>query len=315
MQDRISEFNQDKKNYSGTLYHINDKETDPVLVKTDELYAAADALSIQNAEKHRRILLALSAVGTLLTFSFLLYDEAEMYSLILACGVLLLCLFFIHSFAYHLDCHRKYTEYRVLAEAMRVNYYLLFSGCGRSAYDLLPWSLRKGVPWVENMLSQVQQAGSLEKHSVLDCWIRDQKNYHISALKRSEIKEKRDERTSRIVVIITIAAYIAALLFEMAVYFEWQGSLPVDVIRFVLKVLLGTLSAVALFTGSYYGKMSLPQIIEDHKRMTELYEKAENDIILHGESEELIVSLARECLNENSSWYSYQSRNKPDIVL
>jgi hypothetical protein len=34
-----------------------------------------------------------------------------------------------------------------------------------------------------------------------------------------------------------------------------------------------------------------------------------------GETEELLISLAREYLIENSTWYSYQTKNKPDIVF
>ena len=38
-------------------------------------------------------------------------------------------------------------------------------------------------------------------------------------------------------------------------------------------------------------------------------------IAAEGESEELVVSLARECLGENATWYAYQSMNEPDVSL
>ena len=75
------------------------------------------------------------------------------------------------------------------------------------------------------------------------------------------------------------------------------------------------MSAVTLFTGSYYGKMSLSNVIDDHKRMIALYETAEEQMLREGESGELLLFLARECLNETSTWYAYQSKNKPDIVI
>jgi hypothetical protein len=75
------------------------------------------------------------------------------------------------------------------------------------------------------------------------------------------------------------------------------------------------MSAITLFTGSYYGKMSLSNTIDDHRRMSSLYQKAEKDIMKNGESEELLISLAREYLIENSTWYSYQTKNKPDLVF
>ena len=49
--------------------------------------------------------------------------------------------------------------------------------------------------------------------------------------------------------------------------------------------------------------------------MAALYEKAGQDIRQEGETRELLLFLARECLNENSTWYAYQSKNKPDIIV
>ena len=88
-----------------------------------------------------------------------------------------------------------------------------------------------------------------------------------------------------------------------------------DLLRAILKIVLGTMSAITLFTGNYYGKMSLSNVIDDHKRMISLYKTAEERILQEGEDEDLILFLAREYLNENSTWYAYQSKNKPDIVM
>ena len=100
----------------------------------------------------------------------------------------------------------------------------------------------------------------------------------------------------------------------MAVYRSLAGA-HADLIRAVLKIILGTMSAAALFTGSYYGKMSLGNDIDDHGRMIDLYRTVEEEIARHGESEELLLFLAREFLNENSAWYAYQSKNTADIVM
>ena len=93
------------------------------------------------------------------------------------------------------------------------------------------------------------------------------------------------------------------------------GFTPTDMIRSIMKIVIGTMSAATLFTGSYYGKMSLSNIIEDHRRMTMLYEKVENEIFQNGETEELIITLAKEFLIENSTWYSYQSKNTPNLTI
>lgn len=309
-------FYQDKQNCRIPFSHIKDNITDHSLIAIDELYGAADVLSIQNAQKHHNILLALSVVGTLLTIAFLLYDAASVYGLIAACIILILFLMVIHKMANRLDCHRKYLEYRVLAETLRVQFFLSISGVKESVIDILPWFIKMGIPWIEEILLSLPKAQLSEKEPILDCWIRDQKSYHESALIRTEAKKRKDERITQFVLFITIFAYIITFLFEFFVYSTSSADLnSVIVTRMVLKIILGTMSAITLFTGSYYGKMSLANSIDDHKRMISLYEKAENDVLQNGESEELLIFLAREFLIENSTWYAYQNKNKPDLII
>ena len=307
-------FYEDKEKYNASYYPLDENITDPALIKIDEIYGAADSLSILNAEKNNRILLILSIVGTLITISFLLYDEAELHGLIVACIVMILCLFFIRRISNRLDCHRKYIEYRVLAETLRVQYFLCVAGIKENVIEILPWFTKKSIPWIEEVILSLPTVEISEKKSILDCWIRDQKAYHDSALKKSEAKKQRNDRTTKIVIVITIIFYIVALLFEFHMYTggEWANA---NVIRAILKIILGTMSAVTIFTGSYYGKMSLSNIIDDHKRMSALYEQAEKDISQNGETDELIIFLAREFLIENGTWYAYQNKNKPDIII
>ena len=295
--------------------HVADGAEDSPLKETDALFGAADVLSVLNAEKHRRILLALSAAGTLLTLAFLLYDEAELHGLILACGVMMICLVLIRAVSARLDCHRRYLQYRVLAECLRVQFFLFRAGIATRAADILPWSIRKGIPWVGEVLRELPADGAAASRPVLDCWIRDQKKYHEAALAKTVSKDRRDGRVAKSVLAVTVAAYAAALVFELLVFRRSPGAANADTVRAVLKIVLGTMSAVTLFTGSYYGKMSLSNVIDDHKRMISLYETAEERIAREGESAELLLFLARECLNENSTWYAYQSKNKPDLTI
>ena len=115
-------------------------------------------------------------------------------------------------------------------------------------------------------------------------------------------------------IVITIIAYIVTLLFEIFIYAQNPG-VDVNAVRAILKIVVGTMSAVTLFTSSYYGKLSLTYTIKDHKRMIALYDNAEKEISKKGETEEILVDLAREFLIENSTWHSYQTKNKPDLVF
>ncbi len=306
-------FLQELNNYKFSTASIVETDIEPALKEINRIYGVADSLSIKNGEKHRYILLLLSIGGTILTFMFLLYDELEFYGLIIACGVMVLCLLLLNFLTDKLDCHRKYLQYRILAEALRLQYFLSLALVETRVVDILPWSLRKGIGWIEEILKSLPQTKIKNKHSILQCWIIDQRKYHERALAKTEIKNYRDKTISKMTTIITIGIYFVALIFELFVFNN--EVVNINIIRMILKILLGTMSAITLFLGSYYGKMSLSNAIEDHKRMIELYKKAQEDVVVSGESEELILSLAREFLNENSAWYSYQQKNRANIVV
>ena len=119
---------------------------------------------------------------------------------------------------------------------------------------------------------------------------------------------------------LALATYAAALIFEISAggLFSGDMRLPaeqVDIIRVILKVAMGSFSAMTLFAGNYYGKLSLEDTAQDHRRMAALYRKTEQEILQNGETEELLLKLAREELSENSSWYAYQSKNTPDVSI
>ena len=308
-------FFSDKEECSEEFTHITGDITDPALKAIDELYGAADVLSIKNAVKHQRILLALSIIGTLITMGFLLYDEAELHGLILACTVMILFLFYIRRKAHTLDCHRKYIEYRVLAETLRVQFFLSVAGVQKQVVDILPWFIRQGLPWIEDVLKSLPKMSSHERNPIINFWILDQRAYHNGALAKAENKKNRDNRTTRVVIAITIIAYLITLFFELFIFTQNPRNVDVNAVRAILKIIVGTMSAVTLFTSSYYGKLSLTYTINDHKRMIALYDNAEREIARKGETEEILVDLAREFLIENSTWYSYQTKNKPDLVF
>ena len=312
--NRKEQFESDKRTYPGEFTHIAQPSGDPFVQRLDEIYGAADVLSLKNAKKHRRILWELSAVGTLLTLLFLLYDEAELYGLIMACGMMILSLFLIRFIANRSQCHRKYLEYRVLAESLRVQYFLYLAGVSERVTELTPWSVRQEIPWIMEILSALPEPRPKEKESVMDCWIKDQSSYHQLKLGQTVRKNRRDNRIATATVIVTVITYLAAIGFEIYVSHH-QIAIDVNLVRAILKVVVGTMSAITLFTGNYYGKMSLPNIIDDHERMIALYQSVEEKILSQGENDELILSLARECLNENATWYAYQKKNQPDLVI
>lgn len=332
-------FEEDAKNCNLELSHIEDGITDPTLQKLDRLFGQADVLSIENAKNHVTNLRLLAVFGTLITLTFLIYDEWEMHMLIADVILIIVLLIVIYKYADKHEFHRKYIQYRLLAESVRLQYYLSVAGINKNVSELLPWFVEIGSTyWIKGLLKE-QKIKTDVRRDIKEYWIDDQYNYHHSAHARLLVKQKREKLITTILVGITVATYIIALCFELFMTTVPSGELhhgilqgilnvaqqrtvmlgygQVDMIRATIKIIVGTMSAGTLFIGSYYGKMSLTDVIKDHRRMEALYYKFE--IKAKNNNNELtekdILKLAKEFVIENSIWYAYQNKNEPDITI
>ena len=155
-----------------------------------------------------------------------------------------------------------------------------------------------------------------ERKPIIDCWIINQKEYHTKKLNDTK-KESRWYTAINICLIgLTIFLYVFAFFYDFGIL-NLSSAVPLspDTAHIVLKVAIGATSVGSLLIVSYFGKLSLSEKIDNHSQMKELYEQAEDEIRTMGETPELIERLAREFLIENSAWYSYQIRNKLELVL
>ena len=304
----------------GTLLPDEACANDPILGRMNALYHAASGLSRRFAGTYRRILMLLAVASTLLTFAFLMYDEAEAIWMILLCGAMLGLALCCRRYAVRSDCHCRYIEYRALAEWLRVQAYLRYAGSGLRVTSLMTWTQSQETAWIAAALRAVS-IGSAPRsaHDIRDCWVNAQRDYHGGAVGRTASSLRRSEGVVRVALMISASLYIAAVAFELC-----SGGLglppllafgDVDRYRTVLKVILGTLSAATLFIANYYGKQSLSRKRSDHEKLAKFYAAMSDALASRGQSEALLERLAREELIENGNWLSYQRDNAPDISL
>lgn len=230
---------------------------------------------------------------------------------------MIILLFYSYNFANKQQSHKKYLEYRLLAESLRIQYFLAKSGVKKSVRNIMPWFIKIGIPWINEVLLELPEMQRNEKKSVLNCWIRDQEDYHNKAHISSREKKEKEARIEKIALIITVLGYIGTLIFEFYMLLYSPFPEPIEHLnRAILKIIMGIMSVITIFISNYYGKMSLSRKIEEHRRMALLYDKAKKEILQKGEeSEELLVFLAREFLIENATWYAHQKGNKIDLNI
>ena len=281
------------------------READKRLDRIETLYAKADALSVRFARQYRRILAALALISTVITVAFLLYDEAELHWMILLCGIMLLLAWLVQRYGKRTVCHRRYLEYRMLAEGLRVQAYLRYAGRKTSVADILPWSEQAETGWVAAAL-QVLCIGAAPygSHGIREPWVMQQYRYHRQSVTAA--------------LLFSILLYLAAVVFELF----WGGLLPsfghisdAERYRTIAKLLLGGISAATLFISNYYGRLSLSRVAADHRKMERFYAVILDRIDRYGETDELLALLAREELIENGNWFSYQQDNTADFSL
>lgn len=321
LMDRTEEFNALADQPGPASYPLLPDRggDDPLLHRFEGVYQQADRLSLRYAAIYRRVLVLLAVVSTLITAAFLLYDSANLHWMIVVCGLALGLAYFLQRYAGRSSCHRRYLEYRVLAESLRAQAYLRYAGVRREAVTLLPWSQQAQTPWIA-MAMTVLGVGDAPKepHDIRACWAEDQLNYHRSAQKKARVKLRGSGRVVGVALFVSIALYLLALVFELL----FGGILPrfaaiadAESYRTLLKLVLGSISAATLFISNYYGKLSLSRGVEDHEKMAAFYERICRRLDQCGQDESLLLLLCREELIENGNWCSYQQDNAPDFSI
>ena len=309
------------------------KGASPEIARLHRVYESANALSMENRDKYLKCMRAMAWFSVGLVLAFLLYDEME-GNLFLFCYAALgifawrtLRLSKMHGY------HEKYITYRALAEALRVQFYLLLSGMGDQAADYFTWSQKCEEGWISAALRALMIEAKPIKadiNKVQAAWIDAQLDYHSKKLEPTFKRMRFNDRVSDTTMRLAILAFVLIMVLEF--YFEWVITWPLlreglpafflphqgqeIIIRGIIKVLVGVSSAVSLFAANYYGKLSLKQKRGDHEKMVLLLRAAQRR--LNGEDakrEDVLRELAREELTENGIWLSYSRDNAPTISM
>ncbi|MBO5544844.1 MAG: hypothetical protein J5949_09470 [Oscillospiraceae bacterium] len=293
---------------------------DPVLNRMETISRLAGRLSRQAAKQYRLVLVFLAVASALLTFAFLMYDEAQAIWMILVCGAMLAAAWICRRYAVHSDCHRCYIEYRVLAECLRVQTYLRYAGSHLQAAELFSWTQQEETAWVMNALFVLTIGPPQEtEHEIRTCWVQEQRDYHRAASRSAGKKLKISDNVVHFALILSVVLYLAAVEYEILCGgLLFQPSVLVADVEFwrtILKIVLGTISAVTLFIAGFYGRLSLPRTFSDHQKMERFYSSIDTRLEKYGQTEDLLSILAREELIENGNWCSYQRDNTPDISI
>jgi hypothetical protein len=325
-------FNIDSKNISNQSYPLTEMPLDGISKRLHTAYQHSDQCSNTYQKRYLKAMRQLSWCGVFLVISFLLYDEAESNIFLIMYGFLILLSLSIYLKSKKDQVHMKYLEYRALAETLRVQFYLSLFGIQENITDHFTWTQKKSNTWIRKAVTSLligePPKRVLTAQELKSLWIDDQLSYHQKALIKNQQRARLNQRMTKLLLFYSITLFILVLIIEF--FFPTIATIviPIDplhqillfhpeqdiIIRGILKIILGTISAITLFLSNYYGKLSLNRKISDHQKMIDQYQKIQPLFTDNQQgTESLFIALAKEGILENGSWLSYCKDNELTI--
>lgn len=286
-----------------------------------QIYMESDRRSVYYAARYKRILAVMALLSSLLTVSFLLYDEMNLHWMLLTVGVALLLLVLSNTISKRLRSQKRYIENRVLSESLRIGDLLRVSGEHPEMMNLLPWNGQRDHAWIREAVSSIWIG--VQPHcdvSKRDAWIEGQRVYHEKAALRAERQAKKNRIITRTGLLLAVFSYLFAIFYEIYYAGLFTGVSRVmpeqaELFRTLLKLWLGSISSITFFASNYFGKLALERQSADHRRMEEFYREAARHLAAGANVAEYVPAIAREAMSENCGWSAYQAENTPEISI
>jgi len=129
----------------------------PDLARTGRYFAAADRLANEFGRRYRRALKLLHLAAILLGLTFIAYADLDQAWTIKAYLAVFISGLLLYQVASHFEWHRKFLDYRALAEGLRVQFYWRLAGVSGQlrndfAYDNFLHKQDAEIGWIRNVM-------------------------------------------------------------------------------------------------------------------------------------------------------------------
>lgn len=244
--------------------------------------------------------------------------------------------YIIYKYTAKKEYDRKFSDYRVLAEGLRVQFFWKLAGMRENVTDHYHRKYKAEMNWIfyairnvsikANMEVLKQPASDIKQklETVKDRWIENQNKYFKD---KAGIRKKWAEDAEK----FTTRFFVIAMVFVLGI-FSIKGFLLIqqnslenimnmeDIkdwkIYSVLLVLIDTFIAIGAARAVYVEKKGFNEEAKQFQRMKDLFQKGSNVMIeclkkddLKG-AEKLVIELGKEALTENGDWLLLR-RSKP----
>jgi hypothetical protein len=313
---RMQTFERDRRRYMATTQR--DWPDEPM----ERSLQVADAMAVHYQRLMTKGLRAIHVLAVLMGVSFLLYSDLGapdwmlwVFLLFFVIGVL------VATIAHRHDWHRKYIDYRALAEGLRVQSYwrragLSMTGDPEFAHDNFMQKQDVELGWIRNVMRQVglmplpaiaDPAQAVD--DVVEDWVghpgrSGQLGYYE---RKAELCERHHLRTQSLGKACLWAGIGISLFLAL-----FHGALQPNT-RNLLVTVMGTLSVIAAVREAYAYRKADKELVKQYRFMRRIYRNARTALDAAGgvrERREILRALGDAALAEHAEW-ALMHRDRP----
>ena len=279
----------------------------------DHLYRSADWLAMHYQTRVMRVLRFTHAMAFLMGLMYIGYsDILPNRLLILAFIVFFLVATAAHKFGRMKDWHRKYLDYRALAEGLRIQFYWAVAGIvqgmrSKFAHDDFLRSQDSDLGWIRNVMRVAGMecnAAPNRNRAGLEFaireWIGDEHSGQLGYYARKTMeKVARHRPVERFAIAVVVLSIITFAVFLFA------NDDVADLVRDPIIVLMGVLLLVAGVRQSYAFSVADAELIKQYEFMRRTFSKARQHINSTSDETEqrrILKLLGKAALDEHSEW-------------
>lgn len=217
----------------------------------------------------------------------------------------------VYAIAQRREWHRKYLDYRALAEGLRVQLYWQVAGVfkrteTRFAHDNFLQKQEIELGWIRNVMRaasipfdmQPTPDGGLE--GVISKWIDDEGDGQLYYYRRKAAERERLHFVTRVVGMACLWSGIA-----VAIVLAVLGGRLTDGARDPLIVLMGVLPLIAAVREAYAHKKAEKELIKQYRFMERIFSNAKRQLSNTSSTEgrkAILRALGESALDEHAEW-------------
>ncbi|NND47296.1 MAG: hypothetical protein HKN55_06495 [Woeseiaceae bacterium] len=279
----------------------------------DHVFRVADWLAIHFQKRKIVVLRAAHILAMLMGLMYIAYSDVfpQRIFIIAFIGFFLIAVL-INRLGDKGAWHRKYLDYRALAEGLRVQFYWAAAGVtsgsvSKFAHDNFLQMQDSDLGWIRNVMRVAGMECNVKPYTdprgldfVIRNWIGDENGGQLGYYRRKGLEKLSRQRfTDRLAAVVLWISFAAFALFAVA------SNDMADLVRDPLVVFMGVLLLVTGVRQSYVFSIADSELIKQYEFMFRAFRKARRRIDQSGDDEErrrVLKVLGDAALEEHAEW-------------